>query len=37
MAVAISANRMEPAIDKTLRSPLMESCAHFDKVAIAIG
>jgi hypothetical protein len=37
MADAISANRMEPVIDKTSAFALMESGAHFGKVAIAIG
>lgn len=37
MTDAISANRMEPVIDKTIAFALMESGAHFGKVAIAIG
>jgi hypothetical protein len=37
MVDAISANRMEPAIDKTFALALMERGAHFGKVAIAIG
>ncbi|MBR1255061.1 hypothetical protein JQ634_15290 [Bradyrhizobium sp. AUGA SZCCT0240] len=37
MVDAISANRMEPAIEKIFALALMERGAHFGKVAIAIG
>jgi hypothetical protein len=37
MASDISANRMEPVIDKTFAFAVMERGVHFGNVAIATG